>query len=643
MKNVPGVTSNLQGDRAELGLKLYRQIFANARDTIIILNSEGRIIEQNPAHKALLGFPDEELVGKTPAVYLEGGQDEFDRQMKGLMQYGSFRGETRCRTKSETWVRVESSSDVIRNEAGEILGYVIFNRDLTAPKQPEGALPQSEERFKAFIDNSPVVAFMRDEQGRYVYVNQAFERLVKKPWSDIVGKTPFDIWSAETASELFETDKEVLASGRPLEVYVKTSLPGEEARQWLTIKFPFQNERSQRLIGCVAIDATERKSLEQQLRQSQKMEAVGRLAGGVAHDFNNLLTIVSGYCQLLLDSPEIGEHAQSSIREIQKAGERAALLTRQLLAFSRKQVLAPRVLDLSAGVSTLEKMLRRLIGEDIELVTILPAELGPVKADPGQVEQIVMNLAVNARDAMPKGGQLFIETANVHLDDGYAHSHVPCQPGEYVMLAVSDTGCGMDIETQKHLFEPFFTTKEQGKGTGLGLATVYGIVKQSGGFIWVYSELKKGSTFKIYFPRTTESTDPPEAPKLGADPVKGTETILLVEDEAVLRSMMRGILTTRGYKVMEAANGVEALAVSEKYQEPIHLLLSDVVMPHMSGRELARRICSFRPDIKVLYVSGYTDEAIVSTGLLEPNAAFLQKPFTPADLARKVRKVLGAP
>ncbi|HUZ46323.1 MAG TPA: PAS domain S-box protein [Terriglobia bacterium] len=634
------IPSKLPRKRTEEWLELYRQIFANTNDAILILDIDGRIIEQNPAHRALLGFSDDELLGETPAIYLEGGRDEFGREMDNLLQGGSYRGETRCKTKSATWVFVEVSAAIIRNEVGDILGYVIFKHDITARKQTEGALQESEERFTAFMDNSPVVAFMRDEQGRYVYVNRAFEHLVKRPWREIVGKTPFDIWSAETAGELFETDKDVLTSGRPLELYEKTSLPGGETKEWLAIKFPFQNRLSNRLVGCVAIDATERKSLEEQLRQSQKMEAVGRLAGGVAHDFNNLLTIVSGYCHLLLDSSEVGERERSGIKEIKKASERAALLTRQLLAFSRKQVLAPRVLDLNAVISNLEKMLRRLIGEDVELVTIPCAELGRVKVDPGQVEQIIMNLAVNARDAMPKGGQVIIETANVDLDESYVHSHVPCQPGKYVMLTVSDTGSGMDIETQKHIFEPFFTTKGKGKGTGLGLATVYGIVKQSGGFIWVYSEVGHGSTFKIYLPRTLERGESADVAQPQADPLRGTETILLVEDEEALRIMVRGILISHGYRVMEASNGIEALTLSGQYRDPIHLLLSDVVMPQMSGRELAKRLGRLRPDTKVLYVSGYTDEAIVHSKMLGPNSDFLQKPFTPGTLTRKVRDVL---
>ncbi|MEJ2007242.1 MAG: PAS domain S-box protein [Acidobacteriota bacterium] len=475
--------------QAEARLRLYRQIFASANEGIVIQDADGRIIAQNPAHKDLLGYSDKELLGKTPAYYLQGGEDEFGRAMGDLLRRGCYRGVARCRARSGKLVEVELSAAVVRNTAGNIVGYVTFEHDVTEKRRAEDALQESEERFAAFMNNSPVVAFMRDAEGRYAFVNRAFEKCVRKPAVEIVGKTPFDIWSPETAKAVSGADRRVLAAGRPLELYEKTSLPGEETREWLAIKFPFRNRTGNAFVGCVSIDITERKSLEEQLRQSQKMEAVGRLAGGVAHDFNNLLTIIVGYCQLMLGSEELDEEQRSKVEEIKKAGDRAALLTRQLLAFSRKQVLTPQVLDLNTVVGNLQKMIERLIGEDIELRTIRHPRLDLVKADPGQVEQIIMNLAVNARDAMPGGGKLTIETANFEFDELYARSHLPSLPGHYVMIAVSDTGTGIDRETQKHIFEPFFTTKEMGKGTGLGLATVYGIVKQSGGFIWVYSEV----------------------------------------------------------------------------------------------------------------------------------------------------------
>jgi two-component system cell cycle sensor histidine kinase/response regulator CckA len=390
-----------------------------------------------------------------------------------------------------------------------------------------------------------------------------------------------------------------------------------------------------------AEDITERRSLEEQLRQAQKMEAVGRLAGGIAHDFNNLLMVISGYCEFLLERVGDDPALRGPAREIARAADRASALTRQLLAFSRKQMLAPKVLDLNAVVTENLTMLRRLIGEDIDLIMIPGEGLGAVKADPGQIEQVIMNLAVNARDAMPKGGKLTIETSNLRLDENYARMHTPVRPGEYIMLAISDTGEGMDSETQNHIFEPFFTTKGT-KGTGLGLSTVYGIVKQSEGYIWVYSEPSKGTTFKIYLPRVTATGEhvplPPPAAETELAP--GHETVLLVEDEVTLRELVRQYLQNQGYVVLEARGSAEAVQISNSHPSPIHLLLTDVIMPGMNGRELAQQISSGRSGIKVLFMSGYTENAIGHNGLLEAGINLLQKPFTLPALKAKVREVL---
>jgi len=379
---------------------------------------------------------------------------------------------------------------------------------------------------------------------------------------------------------------------------------------------------------------------EKQLWLSQKMEAVGRLAGGVAHDFNNLLTVIKGYTELILGGLEPSDPLRAEMEEVQKAADRAAALTRQLLAFSRRQVLAPRVVNLNDLVEDMNKLLRRLLGEDIQLCTKLGSDLGSVTADPGQIEQVIMNLAVNARDAMPKGGKLTLETANADLDPAYSRQHAPLRPGAYVMLAITDTGSGIDPETLSRVFEPFFTTKEQGKGTGLGLSTVYGIIKQSGGYIWPYSELGIGTTFKIYLPRVDEMAARLPAPTEATSGLGGTETILLVEDEEGVRSLTSQLLQRHGYTVLEAEHGQDALLLCERYSGPIHLLLSDVVLAHMSGRDLAQRLSPLRPKMKVLYMSGYSDEAIVLHGVLDPGTAFLQKPFTTASLLRKLREVL---
>jgi len=380
---------------------------------------------------------------------------------------------------------------------------------------------------------------------------------------------------------------------------------------------------------------------EEQLRQSQKLEAVGQLAGGIAHDFNNLLTVISGYSDLLLRSINDASQRQK-VEEVKKAGDRAASLIRQLLAFSRKQILQPAILNLNQIVPNVDKMLRRLISEDIDLLTVTEPELGQVKADLGQIEQVLVNLAVNARDAMPKGGKLTIETANVYLDELYARSHFAVTPGHYVMLAVSDTGTGMDAETQKHIFVPFFTTKEEGKGTGLGLSTVYGIVKQSGGYLWVYSEVGRGTSFKIYLPRVFETVEQQALKAEQTSTPQGAETILLVEDEADVLQLVKSVLELSGYRVLTASRGSEALALAGSHAGAIHLLLTDVVMPQMDGREVANQLTRMRPATRVLFMSGYTDEAIVHHGVLDAGVSFLQKPFTPEAIARKVREVLDA-
>lgn len=445
---------------------------------------------------------------------------------------------------------------------------------------------------------------------------------------------------------VLETIEQAMQSGTEFSVQNRALWPDGTVR-WLSGSGRIHlDEHGKPICGVgISLDVTERHALEQQYRQSQKMEAVGQLAGGVAHDFNNLLTVILGYAGLLAEEYEEGDPRRRDVDEIRQAGERAAALTRQLLAFSRRQVLQSTIVDLNALTHSLVNMLRRLIGEHIELTLTLSSALGAVKTDPGQLEQVIMNLTVNARDAMPDGGRLTVETANVDLDEAYGKGHGldAFSGGRFVMLAVSDTGVGMDEATQRRIFEPFFTTKPRDQGTGLGLATVYGIVKQSGGYVWAYSEPGRGTTFKIYLPRVDEpaarmsETHVPDA-AIG----RGSETIMLVEDEDSVRALSRTVLERLGYRVLVAANPQEALAMMATHSEPIDLLLTDIMMPGDTGPELFRRLSAVRPTTRVLYTSGYADQAIISRGVLEAGAPFLQKPFSVAALARKVREVLDS-
>jgi two-component system cell cycle sensor histidine kinase/response regulator CckA len=510
--------------------------------------------------------------------------------------------------------------------------------------QDVAELRQSEERFRAVFESTTNSIIVVDEHQNILFANQAAldftelsrDRTVGKNIRDSLGHLPefLQLWTTRI-NRVFET-------GETLNFEDKIS-PGDKTIYSDSSFFPIADDGGDILaVGLIHRDVTERRNLEDQFNQAQKMEAVGRLAGGVAHDFNNLLTIIIGYSELALEELPAGSPLNKTITEVKTAGRRAAGLTRQLLAFSRRQILEPRPLDLGAVLADIEPMLRRLIGEDIVLVTHTEPDQGTVMADPGQIEQVIMNLAVNAQDAMPGGGKLTIETRNVDLDESYSRYHAGTKPGPHVMLAVTDTGMGMDKEKQSKIFEPFFTTKENGKGTGLGLSMVYGIVKQSGGSIYLYSEPEQGTTFKIYFPRVDEAAAPLERDREAAVVRGGTETILVVEDEEAVRQVVSHMLGEKGYHVLEAADGQEALAAAEAVEGRIDLLLTDVVMPGLSGRQLAERMTDLYPGIKVLYTSGYTDNAIAYHGILAPRIHFIAKPFTPDSLMRKVRVVLDA-
>jgi len=511
-------------------------------------------------------------------------------------------------------------------------------------KRGEEALLRAAQQWRTTFDSITDMISLLDAEGRILRCNKTMKNFIGKPFPEILNRSCWEVMLGST------TPIENCPFLRMKETLRRETLVISVNDRWFNIVIdPILNETGI-LIGAVNIisDVTERKraekemaSLQEQLQQSQKMEAIGHLAGGVAHDFNNLLTVITGYTDLLLRSLAPDSPLYPDTLEIKKASAKAESLTRQLLAFSRKQVIQPKVLILNTLVSNMDKMLRRLIGEHIEPVTCLAENLGRTKVDPGQIEQVIINLAVNARDAMPVGGRLTIETTNMELDEEYARTHIDVKPGPYVMLSVSDTGCGMSPEIKEHIFEPFFTTKGEGKGTGLGLSTVYGIIKQIGGSIWVYSEPGQGTTFKIYLPRVEEDFDwiEPEGNLLGS--LQGFETILLAEDEEAVRRVAGAILKRNGYIVLETASGEEALRlVQEGNSNPIHLLLTDVVMPGMSGLELAKHLTLLQPVMKILYMSGHTDNAVIHQDILEIGAPYIQKPFTPDGLSRKVREVL---
>lgn len=616
----------------------YRTLAESAEDEIFIIDRQDRIAYVNSFAAARLGGTRKDVVGKpTSAMF---SHETADKQLQNLQQVfrsgRALSSEARMPSpQGEVWLHTRLTP--IRDHNGEVASVLGISRDITARKQTEEQL----QKLVHAVEQSPSSIVITDVQGNIEYVNPKFTEITGYSLEEAIGKNPRILKSEETPPERYKQLWDTISSGREWRGEFHNKRKNGELFWEYALISPIKNEQ-EKITHYVAIkeDISSRKSLEEQLRQAQKMEAVGRLAGGVAHDFNNLLTAINGYSELVLNRLGHNDPIRKDIEEIKKAGERAATLTCQLLAFGRKQVLQPRVLDLNAVVIDMEKMLLRLISEDIELKAQLEPELGHVKADPGQLEQIIVNLVVNARDAMPRGGTLALTTKNVTVDKSFAARHVGMSPGRYVRLSVCDTGYGMDAETKSHLFEPFFTTKTKGKGTGLGLSTVYGIVKQSNGYIHVTSEIGIGTTFDVYLP----SVEWREAKKESEGGLKeqpdGLETILLVEDEEMIRTLGIEILQMKGYTVLAAFDGAEALAISERYEGPIHLLLTDVVMPQMGGRELAERLTKMRPETKVIYMSGYTDDAIVHYGVRETGIAFLQKPFKPDALTQKVREVL---
>jgi PAS domain S-box-containing protein len=534
----------------------------------------------------------------------------------------------------------ESRSAILRLSLFFFVAMVIcwLNAALRAAQEN---LRRSEMNFRSLVTNAPYGICRCDSTGKILDANPAFlELLGRATVNEIVGEHIFGLYAE---NDRWFALADFLRSAEPFRGLTAEWKGKDTATTLVRISGRSVTDgRDGIVFELFAEDVTERRALEDQLRQSQKMEAVGRLAGGIAHDFNNLLMVISGYSEFLLERLGAEPQLRGPAQEIASAAERASSLTRQLLAFSRKQMLAPRIVNLNDVATENIKMLTRMIGEDVDLVMVPGANLWPVRADAGQIEQVIMNLAVNARDAMPSGGKLTIETSNVTLDEAYARFHAPLPPGDYVMVAISDTGNGMDNETQSHIFEPFFTTKGT-KGTGLGLSTVYGIVKQSGGYIWVHSEVSRGTTFKIYLPRVASTGEAATQVAVPVDYRKvepGRETILLVEDEPNLRYLARQYLEKQGYRVIEAADGAVAVQIAVAHEGVIHLLLTDVIMPGMNGRELAQRISEIRPNVKILYMSGYTENVIGQNGTLDAGVRLLQKPFNLRDLKSVVREVL---
>lgn len=611
-------------------------------DGIALIDEKGLHVYANSAFAKMFGFDGPECIVGQPwqIVYAFQEISRLETEVRSsLVRRGKWSSPLSVRRPDGSELSAEMTVAILPDG-----GTVCVCRDLSQREKAEKARAEAEAKYRTLVEQVNAITYIAEIgiDGQWYYVSPQVQSILgysPEEWLAIANHWADRIHPDDLASVV--AAEEACMKGLPFQAEFRLKRKdGKEV--WLNdTAVVVKGSNSRPVMEGIMVDITERKLLETQLQQSHKMEAVGRLAGGIAHDFNNLLTIITGYTDLALTRPAVPLQLRSDIERIENAAGRAAALVRQLLAFSRKQVLQPKTLDLNAIVVNLDKLLRRLIDDHIEMITKVHDNLGKVKADPAQIEQVIMNLVVNARDAMLQGGRLILETSNVDLDFTYALEHTSVKPGPYVMLAVSDTGIGMDEETVAHIFEPFYTTKESGRGTGLGLSTVYGIVKQSGGYIWVYSEPGKGSTFKVYLPRVEELVEAEPAKQIPFVEQRGTETVLLVEDEEAVRDLVRTILSGQGYEVIVALDPSHAEEIARQFPAEIHLLLTDVVMPGTSGRELASRIVDLRPGIRVLYMSGYTENVITSGGMLEEGLAFLQKPFSPAVLVQKIREVLS--
>jgi two-component system cell cycle sensor histidine kinase/response regulator CckA len=623
--------------------ELFHLISENAADMIAVVDMNGKRLFNSLSYQRVLGYSPEELQASSAFEQIHPDDRESVKNAAEEAQRSGI-GRTleyRLRHKDGTWLVLESTSSVILDAEGKPEKLVIVNRNITERKRAEEALRRSEADFRSAVENAPYGIYRASMAGRFLQLNPALQKMLGYESAE-------ELLRKDLANDIFRNAAEYR---RLTELLTRSEEIKDIEMDWkrqdgtpITVRCSSRRINGENGVPAYfetfAEDVTEKRVLEKQLRMAQKMEAIGRLSGGIAHDFNNHLGVIIGYSRVLRKALGANVPLCDHALEIEKAGQRAASLTKQLLAFSRQQVLTPAVLSLNALASDMEKMLPRLLGEDIEVSLGLDPELGNVKADQSQIEQVIMNLAVNARDAMPTGGKLKIQTSNVELDQAYTWNHPGSKAGSYVLLAVSDTGMGMDAATLTHIFEPFFTTKERGKGTGLGLATVYGVVKQSDGYIWVDSAPGKGTSFEIYLPRHVGQPPVGEQTIDSIEKLRGSETILLVEDAEPLRKLAQTFLEAGGFRVLSAGCGEEALEVTASSGVTFDLLLTDVVMPGINGRVLAEQILPRQPGMRVLYMSGYTDSFIAGHGVLDPGTHLLHKPFTEETLIRKVREVL---
>jgi PAS domain S-box-containing protein len=645
-----GVVQDITGrKRAEEELRAsdlrYRRIVDNTSEGVWIYDASSTTTFMNPRMASMLGWTVEEAIGQPVVAFMdesarEEARKRVERRKSGMSARGDFR--LKRRDGSELWVSLHA--DPLLDQAGNIESSLVLVTDITERRRAD----ETRNRLASIVASSEDAIISRGMDGIIQSWNRGAEKLTLYSAEEAVGK-PLAMLFAPQQAEQMDLERKKVDGGETLVQLETTCIRKDGTNVDVSLTASVLKDDAGAVLGVslVARDISERRKAEaalrrseEQFRQAQKMEAIGSLAGGVAHDFNNLLSVILSYTRIIVDELKPSDPLAADLEEVHKAGLRATDLTRQLLAFSRQQLLQPVVLDLNQVVTGIEKMMGRLLREDIQLTLLTAPRIGKVLADPGQIEQVIVNLLVNARDAMPKGGNLTIETGSVVLDQTYAAEHAGVTAGPYVMIAVTDTGTGMDAATKQRIFEPFFTTKDKSKGTGLGLSTVYGIVQQSGGHIWVYTELGKGTTFKVYLPRTDRAAVTHVPPPPPTSTLRGTETILLVEDEKQVRIILRTILRKHGYNVLEAENGGEAFLLCEQFSAHIHLLLTDVVMPRMSGRQLAERLAERRPDMAVLFMSGYTDDTVVFHGVLEAGVDFLQKPIMPEPLLKKVRRVL---